>query len=140
MDGTQDNDFLLAYTQAVMERDLYMKIPAGFVVSGRVMTEDERKLHVLKLEKNWYGQKQAGRVWYLHLKKNLEKIGFKGSKHDECLFYYGKTIFIVYTDDTILMGPDKERNRKTSKENREHIQNRGPRKPLRLPGDEGNKE
>ena len=43
MDGTQDNDFLLAYTQAVMERDLYMKIPAGFVVSGRVMTEDERK-------------------------------------------------------------------------------------------------
>ena len=23
-------------------------------------------------------------------------------------FYYGKTIFIVYTDDTILLGPDKE--------------------------------
>jgi len=105
---TRQLDFLLAYTQADIERDLYMKIPAGFVVSARVMTEDERKSHVLKLEKNLYGQKQAGRVWYLHLKKNLEKIGFKGSKHDECLFYYGKTIFIVYTDDTILMGPDQK--------------------------------
>jgi hypothetical protein len=93
-----------------------MKIPAGFVVSGRVMTEDERKLHVLKLEKNLYGQKQAGRVWYLHLKKNLEKIGFKGSKHDECLFYYGKTIFIVYTDDNILMGPDQKEIERLVKE------------------------
>jgi hypothetical protein len=105
---TRQPDFLLAYTQADIERDLYMKIPAGLVVSGRIMTEDERKSHVLKLEKNLYGQKQAGRVWCLHLKKNLEKIGFKGSKYDECLFYYGKTIFIVYTDDTILMGPDQK--------------------------------
>ncbi len=45
---------------------------------------------------------------YLHLKKNLLKLGFKPSQHDECVFYYGKTIFIVYTDDTILLGPDKD--------------------------------
>jgi hypothetical protein len=63
---------------------------------------------VLKLEKNLYGQKQAGRVWYQHLKKNLLKLGFKASNIDECVFYYGKTIFIVYTDDTILIGPDQE--------------------------------
>jgi hypothetical protein len=55
-----------------------------------------------------YGQKQAGRVWYLHLKRNLLKLGFKPSQHDECVFYYVKTIFIVYTDDTILLGLDKE--------------------------------
>jgi hypothetical protein len=55
-----------------------------------------------------YGQKQAGRVWYLHLRKNLLKLGFKPSQHDECVFYYGKTISIVYTDDTILLGPDKD--------------------------------
>jgi hypothetical protein len=36
------------------------------------------------------------------------KSGFKPSQHDECIFYYGKTIFIVYTDDTILLGLDKE--------------------------------
>ena len=55
-----------------------------------------------------YGQKQAGRVWYLHLRKNLMKLGFQPSQHDECVFYYGKTVFIVYTDDTILLGPDKD--------------------------------
>ena len=85
-----------------------MKLPAGFTVPGRTISEQDRRDYVLKLEKNLYGQKQAGRVWYLHLKKNLLKLGFKPSQHDECVFYYGKTIFIVYTDDTILLGPDKE--------------------------------
>ena len=42
------------------------------------------------------------------MKKNLLKLGFKASNIDECVFYYGKTIFIVYTDDTILIGPDQE--------------------------------
>jgi hypothetical protein len=105
---TRQLDFVLAYTQADIERDLYMKLPPGFTVPGRVITDQDRKDYVLKLEKNLYGQKQAGRVWYLHLKKNLLKLGFKPSEHDECVFYYGKTIFIVYTDDTILLGPNKE--------------------------------
>ncbi len=35
-------------------------------------------------------------------------MGFKPSEHDECVFYHGTTIFIVYTDDTILLGPDKK--------------------------------
>ena len=42
------------------------------------------------------------------LEKNLLKLGFTPSEHDECVFYYGKTIFIVYTDDTILLGPDQQ--------------------------------
>ena len=85
-----------------------MKLPAGFTVPGKTISEQDRKEYVLKLEKNLYGQKQAGRVWYLHLRKNLLKIGFKPSEHDECVYYFGKTIFIVYTDDTILLGPNKE--------------------------------
>jgi hypothetical protein len=88
-----------------------MSLPLGFVVPGRTLTDEERKKYALKLEMNLYGQKQAGRVWYLHLKKNLEKIGFKPSSFDDSLFYYGTTIFIVYTDGTMLMGPnEKERN------------------------------
>jgi hypothetical protein len=85
-----------------------MKLPPGFTVPGKTITEQDRKDYVLKLEKNLYGQKQAGRVWYLHLRKNLLELGFKPSQHDECIFYYGRTTFIVYTDDTILMGPNKE--------------------------------
>jgi hypothetical protein len=105
---TRPLDFVSAYTQAHIERDLYMKLPAGFTLPDRIIIEQERKDYVLKLEKNLYGQKQAGRVWYLNLKKNLLKLGFKPSEHDECIFYYGKTIFIVYTDDTIPPGPDQQ--------------------------------
>ena len=34
---TRQLDFFLAYTQADIERDLYMKLPAGFTVPGRTM-------------------------------------------------------------------------------------------------------
>jgi len=105
---TKQLDFVLAFPQADIERELYMKLPAGFTVEGKRITEEEKKEYVLKLLKNLYGQKQAGRVWYQHLRKNLIKIGFTPSEFDECVFYYGKTIFIVYTDDTILLGPDKK--------------------------------
>jgi len=44
---TRQLDFLLAYTQADIERDLYMKIPAGFVVAGKALGEDERKKFAL---------------------------------------------------------------------------------------------
>ena len=72
-----------------------MKLPAGFTVPGRAITKQDRRDYVLKLEKNLYGQKQAGRVWYLHLRKNLLELGFKPSQHDECVFYYGKTVFMA---------------------------------------------
>ena len=103
---TRQLDFVLAFPQADIERELYMKLPAGFSIEGLNLTEEEKKEHVLRLDKNLYGQKQAGRVWYQHLRKNLIKLGFKPSEHDECVFYHGTTIFIVYTDDTILLGQE----------------------------------
>ena len=35
-------------------------------------------------------------------------MGFTRSNIDECIFYRGKTVYLVYTDDSILAGPDKE--------------------------------
>jgi hypothetical protein len=55
-------DFVLAYPQADVECKMYMKIPRGFEIDGK-----PNKTHVLKLLKNLYGQKQAGRVWNQHL-------------------------------------------------------------------------
>jgi hypothetical protein len=63
------------------------------------------KTNVLRLIKNMYGQKQAGRVWSQHLKKGLEDIGFTQLKVDECVFYKGMAAFAVYVDDGILFGP-----------------------------------
>ena len=69
---TRQLDFVLAFPQADIERELYMKLPAGFSIEGLNLTEEEKKEHVLRLDKNLYGQKQAGRVWYQHLRRNLD--------------------------------------------------------------------
>jgi hypothetical protein len=78
-----------------------MELPKGIQLSS-----GNNKTHVLRLIKNLYGQKQAGIVWNQHLAKGLKKAGFVASKVDECVFYKGKTIFIVYVDDGIFFGPD----------------------------------
>jgi hypothetical protein len=49
-------DFLLAYTQEDIERDLYRKIPTGILLSGKAMSEEVRKKYALKLEKHLYRQ------------------------------------------------------------------------------------
>jgi hypothetical protein len=45
-------------------------------------------------------------VWYDHLKTGLQKIGFKPSAVDECVFTRGSTIFMCYVDDGIFADPD----------------------------------
>ena len=59
------SDYVAAYTQAPIDRNMYMEFPRGFTVPGGV----DRKAFVLKLHRNLYGQKQAGRVWYKYLRK-----------------------------------------------------------------------
>jgi Reverse transcriptase (RNA-dependent DNA polymerase) len=53
-----------------------------------------------------YGQRQAGRVWNQHLHSALLELGWKQSKVDDCLYYKGKVVFVVYVDDGILVSPD----------------------------------
>jgi hypothetical protein len=51
-------DFVQAYAQEPVKRDLYENIPKGFELEG----VDQPRDYVLRLHKNVYGQKQAGRV------------------------------------------------------------------------------
>jgi Reverse transcriptase (RNA-dependent DNA polymerase) len=97
-------DFIIAYTQADVECDLYMKIPRGFTIKG-----GSRKTHVIKLLKNLYGQKQAGRVWNQHLHRALIELGWTQSVVDECLYFKGCVMFVVYVDDGILVSPFRKR-------------------------------
>jgi hypothetical protein len=89
-----------------------MSIPKGFEVDGR-KTQDS----VLQVHKNVYGQKQAGRVWNQYLVNKLTKeLKFEQSKVDECVFYRGKTMYVLYTDHSILAGPDQAEIDKIIKE------------------------
>jgi hypothetical protein len=92
-------DFVMAFPQATIEMDMYMKLPKGIETRN-----GNSKDHVLKLLQNIYGQKQAGRVWNHHLTAKLLEFGFTQSLIDDCVFYRGDTIFIVYVDDEIFIG------------------------------------
>lgn len=100
---TTQIDYVLAFPQAPVEREVYMSVPKGFEFDGR-----PGEHYVLKLNKNVYGQKSAGRVWNQYLTKKLVKeVGFTQSKIDECVFYKGSVMYVLYTDDSILAGPSK---------------------------------
>ena len=98
---TTQIDHVLAYPQAPIERKIYMEIPRGMQL--RVGNKED---YVLKVNRNIYGQKQAGRVWYKYLSNKLtSEVGFTKSKVDEGIFYRGRVMYILYTDDSILAAP-----------------------------------
>ena len=47
----QQVDIIMPYTQATVECDMYMRLPAGIEVEG-----GEAETHILKLVKNLYGE------------------------------------------------------------------------------------
>ena len=101
---TKQIDYVQAFPQAPADKDLYLKVPEGFEVEG-----GNKGDYALKLHKNIYGHKQAVRVWYKYMTQKLfEELGFERSQVYECVFYRGKTVYILYTDDSILAGPDLE--------------------------------
>jgi hypothetical protein len=102
---TKQLDFVLAFPQADIEcDDMYKKIPRGFNIPG-----SNPHAYVLKLKMNLYGQKQARKFWNKHLVVRLKKVIFKQSDIDECVFYKGgQSIYVLYTDDSILAGPDEK--------------------------------
>ena len=65
---TKQYDFVLAYPQAESEIIQYMDIPMGFDMPDG----SDKTSHCLKVLKNIYGQKQAGRIWNIHLNKILK--------------------------------------------------------------------
>lgn len=95
-------DFVLAFPQADIECDMFMEVPQGFEFEG------SRRTHCLKLKKNLYGQKQAGRVWNQFLHDGLLARGFKQSQVDMCVYYRGKVALLIYVDDGILIGPTEK--------------------------------
>ena len=102
---TKQIDFVQAFAQAPIEKTLLMKVPAGVEMEDGSDPRD----YVLKLYRNIYGQKQAGRVWNQYLvRKLIGELGFRQSSVDECVFYRGKTLYVPYTDDSLLAGPDSK--------------------------------
>ena len=94
-------DFVLAFPQADIKTNVYMRLPYGFHVTAPGKW-------FLKLLKNVYGLKDAGRTWHQHLRQGLEDRGFKAGDVDPCVFYKGNLILVIYVDDVIAFSPDPQ--------------------------------
>ena len=98
-------DYVMAFPQAPSERDVYMEIPRGYDLGKGKSKMD----YALLLHGNVYGQKQAARVWYKYLESRLvQRAGFTKSKVDDCIFYKGNVMYVLYTDDSVLFGPTQK--------------------------------
>ena len=65
---------------------------------------------VLEVNNNTYGQRQSGRVWnkFRVGKLTISAVRFRKSKIDECVFYWGEIMYVIYTDYSITVVIDKE--------------------------------
>lgn len=90
-----------------LEKEVYMDIPWGFI-SSQVGT-------ICKLKKALYGLKQSPRAWFGRFSLAMKNFGFKHSNVDHTLFLKHQrgvlTALIVYVNDMITIGNDKEQIR-----------------------------
>ena len=56
-------DFVLAFPQAYLKENIWMKLQVGFQIDGQTEAESD-KCYVLKLNKNLYRLKQESLNWY----------------------------------------------------------------------------
>ena len=99
---TKSVDFVQAYPQAAIQSTIYLKPPAGVVLN------DKNGEMVLKLLKNLYGLKDAGRTWFEHLSDGLSSMNFVSTASDPCIFTKGNDIIVLYVDDCIIISQTKE--------------------------------
>jgi hypothetical protein len=91
-------DFTQAFPQEKFKEDIYLRFPAGF--------EHKNDKWALKLKRNLYGLVQASRNWFLKLSAIYERLGFKHSKSNPCLFLWKGMIIVLYTDECLLYSRD----------------------------------
>jgi hypothetical protein len=90
--------FAQAFPQEKIEEYIYLRFPAGF--------EHKNEEWSLKLKRNLYGLVQASRNCFLKLSAVYERLGFKQSTSDPCLFLRKYTIIVLYTNDCLLYARD----------------------------------
>jgi Reverse transcriptase (RNA-dependent DNA polymerase) len=91
--------------QGTLEKEVYMTLPPGHA-------KEQDTTLACKLVKSIYGLKQSPRVWNEKLSPHLIFYNFKISNADHSLFIrinqLNITVILVYIDDIIIIGNNKE--------------------------------
>jgi hypothetical protein len=95
-------DVKSAFLNGVLEEEIYMEQPEGFIIAGQ-----ENK--VCRLKKAIYGLKQASRTWNQQFHGVLTELGFTRTYADAGIYTNhqrsGDPIYVIlYVDDITIMG------------------------------------
>ncbi|KAI3751757.1 hypothetical protein L2E82_22848 [Cichorium intybus] len=96
-------DVKTAFLNGKLTEDVYMSQPEGFV-------DTKHPDKVCKLERSFYGLKQASRSWNLCFHEKVKEFGFSRSEDESCVYVKASgsivTFLVLYVDDILLMGND----------------------------------
>ena len=97
-------DVKTAFLYGNIQENLYMKMPEGYDVDGKIC----------KLKKALYGLKQAPAMWNQRLKEFLKKHGFIQLKTEQCVFVDSEKTMIlaIHVDDGLLTGSNPNKMKK----------------------------
>jgi Reverse transcriptase (RNA-dependent DNA polymerase) len=94
-------DFSNAFVQAKLSTPVWIHLPRG---NYQDIFGEDTEGKCLELKKSLYGLSVAPKLWYLHLREQLEAKGFKPSAIDPCLYFRNGVAIAVYVDDVIMIG------------------------------------
>ena len=104
---TQLLDVVTAYLHGPLETRLYIKLPPLFCET-KLLPPQPGHFSGLQIQKVLYGLKQAGWLWYKHLRDFYLHHQFTNDSTLPCIFVYKQgldfVILVVYVDDINLMG------------------------------------
>jgi hypothetical protein len=97
-------DVKIAFLNGVIEKEVYIEQPQGFVIHGK-------ESHVCRLKKALYGLKQTPRTWYARIDGYLMILGFTKSEAYPNLYYKVEDRFpltlVLYADYLFLTEDEK---------------------------------
>ena len=98
-------DVKTVFLNGNLNEDIYMQQPEGFKAKGK-------EHMVCKLQRSFYGLKQASRSWNIRFDQAITSFGFEKSPDEPCVYkriQAQKVVFLVlYVDDILLIGNDKQ--------------------------------
>ena len=95
-------DFVLAHPQTEVKTTIHLASLA------RIKIKADGEDVVLRLKKNLYGLKDAGRTWWEHFSAGLDKLGFRKHTSVLCVWKKDGVLVIVYVDNCLILAMAKQ--------------------------------